>query len=344
MVLDKGDRRLRALFVGLALAAAPPVFLAARHLGPLYVLGAAAIEGLALMNVFGGLAGIMGLFAAVLVPACSSSDEPPDGGGAGGCSPESLDDCEYPSRGVSYTERVGISVTEPVSGRELPLLARIPEGPGPFPTIVWSHGGGFNDTGHRQAEQWGDALASHGYAVIHIAHATLTTEAGLALCAACSVPANECAPGEDEDANGLVALFKTHDVVAVLDALPMLSDASVAAGGPAIDLERVAVAGWSAGARAPIVAHGAVFYPSMSAPVYSMVHSLPKAAVAMSPVGPDYGGFFDTGSDNTWQGMRGPVLMATGDNDLKTSKPDLTGEDRRVAFEKQPADGSRWLL
>src|SRR6185436_6068831 len=99
------------------------------------------------------------------------------------------------------------------------------------PAVIWSHGGGFNDTGHRQAVEWGDALASHGYVVIHIAHATLTAEAGRAFCAAGSVPTAECVIGEDEDANGLVALVKSHDVVAVLDALPRLSAASVAAGG-----------------------------------------------------------------------------------------------------------------
>lgn len=34
----------------------------------------------------------------------------------------------------------------------------------------------------------------------------------------------------------------------------------------------------------------------------------------------------------------------TGDNDVKPSKPDLTGADRRIAYERQPADGSRYLL
>lgn len=219
----------------------------------------------------------------------------------------------------------------------------MPDGEGPFPTVVWSHGGGFNDNGHRQAKQWGDALATHGYVVIHVAHTGLTVDGGLALCAAASVPTAECVPGGDED-DGLVALVKSHDIVAVLDALPMLSDASVAGGGPAIDFDRVAVAGWSAGSRAPLITHGAVFLPSASAPVFSLPHALPKAVLALSPIGPGYGGFFDDGSAHSWQGVRGPVLMITGDNDLKATKPDLTGLDRRVAFEKQPADGSRWLL
>lgn len=153
----------------------------------------------------------------------------------------------------------------------------------------------------------------------------------------------ECVPGE-EDANGLVALVKTLDVTAVLDALPMLSAGSVQMGGPAIDLDRVAVAGWSAGALARPITMGAVFLPSASAPPFSLPHPLPVAALGLSPIGPGYGGFFDDGTDSTWDDVRGPFFVGTGDNDLKTTKPDLTGANRRIAFDKQPADGTRWML
>ena len=281
---------------------------------------------------------------------CGGSDDgnaSVSGGSAGtsACSSTNVDACEYPSRGLSFTVRQGLSVTDALTGRELLLLARVPDGPGPFPVVVWSHGGGFNAAGHQNSVEWGEALAHHGYAVIHIAHIPLTAESAQAFCDLGKVPPAECGTsGGDEDATGLVALVKTRDVITVLDALPSLSDASVKAGGPAIDLTRVVVAGWSAGSRAPVVTHGAVFLPSPSAPAMTMTHSLPVAAVALSPMGPGYAGFFDDGTSNTWQNMRGPVLMLTGDNDIKPSKPELTGADRRIAFEKQPADGSRWLL
>lgn len=298
------------------------------------------------------------VLAAALVVACGgngghgTSGTGAGGSGAGGaggsvangCGPSNVDACEYPSAGLSFDVREGIDVTDPVTGRVLPLLVRVPKGPGPFPAIVWSHGGAFNATGHRLLKTWGETMAAHGYAGIHIAHVPLTAETGAAMCTVGSVPAAECVPPSDEDATGYIALVKSRDVVAVLDALPMLSDASVKAGGPAIDLDRIAVAGWSGGARAPIVTYGAVFYPSPSAPKMSMSHPLPKASVALSPMAPGYAGFFDEGTDDTWQHMRGPVFMGTGDNDLKPAKPDLTGADRRIAFEKQPADGSRWLL
>lgn len=255
-----------------------------------------------------------------------------------------LDACEYPSLGIDYDEVLGGSVDDPVTGRTLPLLARVPVGDGPFPVVIWSHGGGFIETGHLQANDWGDAIASHGYVVLHVGHVPLTAESGLALCELAGVPTSECTIGDDEDANGLTALVKTRDVIAVLDALPGLSDASVARGGAAIDLERIAVAGWSAGARAPQLTHGAVVSLTESVPRFELVDTRPVAAVAMSPMAPGYAGFFQDGDEDSWQGMRGPVLMATGDNDLKATKPDLTGEDRRLAFSLQPADGTRWLL
>jgi hypothetical protein len=279
--------------------------------------------------------------------AGSGASGPSGGGGANSqCEAENLDACDYPSPGLTATKQEGIAITDNKTGRELPLLVRIPEGEGPFPLVVWSHGGGFSQAGHKQAVEWGTTLAEHGYAVLHIAHVPPTLDSAAALCELGSVPPADCTvdAASDEDDNGLIALVKTLDVIAVLDRLPQLSEASVEAGGPAIDLDKVAVAGWSAGARAPIVTHGARFQALPNLEPITLTHDLPRAAVALSPMGPGYAGFFDEADGNTWEDMRAPVFMATGDNDLKASKPDVSGADRRIAFERQPADGQRWLL
>lgn len=252
---------------------------------------------------------------------------------------------EYASRNLGFTLRRNLTVTDAVTGRVLPLLYREPAGAGPFPVVVWSHGGGFLQNGHEQSSEWGSVFAKHGYLVIHIAHVPPTTATSMALCTRGNVPANECvAMSNDDDSTGLLALAKTGDVVAVLDALSTLSAQNVDAGGPAMDLSKVAVAGWSAGSRAPVVTHGATIRPTPSAPVFSLASTRAIAAIALSPTGPPVGGFFDTGGMNSWSAMRGPVLMMTGQNDAKPSQPLLTGPVRRLAFEKQPADGSRWLL
>jgi dienelactone hydrolase len=250
----------------------------------------------------------------------------------------------YPSRNGEYTEREGLATTEPVSGRQLPLLVRVPSGSrGPQAAVIWMHGGGFNDNGHREGKAWGDMLAKHGYVVIHVASSFPDAESGLKMCAKAAVPRHECHAG-DEDANGLLTVFRSLDLGAVLDDLPRLSRLSAAAGGPEIDMARVAVGGWSGGSRAPMIAMGATTKPSESAPMYFAPHPLPAVAFGMSPSGPPFGGWFDEGGKSSWSTMRGPYLMATGGNDVKPGKPELTGEIRRLPFQAQPGDGKRWLL
>lgn len=252
---------------------------------------------------------------------------------------------EYASRNLGVSLRRNLTVTDPVTGRVLPLLYREPAGAGPFPVVVWSHGGGFLQNGDEQSSEWGTVFSKHGYLVIHIAHVPLTMATSMALCTRGNVPANECVVmANDDDSTGLLALAKTGDVVAVLDALPTLSLQNVDAGGPAMDLSKVAVAGWSAGSRAPVVTHGATLRPTPSSPVFSLPNTRPIAGIAISPTGPPVGGFFDTGGMNSWSAMRGPMLMMTGQNDVKPGQPLLTGPVRRLPFEKQPADGARWLL
>lgn len=255
----------------------------------------------------------------------------------GGCSASSLDGCEYPVGSAALTTQT-VMVTEPISGRSLPVLVRKPAGAGPFPVVIWSHGGGFDNDGQRLSPEWGETFAHHGFVAMNLGHPSVSQSAGLALCTEGKVPMNECTPSADEDSNGFLALVKSRDVIAVLDALPTLQV------GVALDLDRVAVAGWSAGARAPQVMQGARFIPSASAVPYAAPHARVKAIIGASPISPGYGGFFDNATGNSWDQVRGPVLMLTGHNDVKAAKPDLKGVDRRIAWDRQPADGKRWLL
>lgn len=261
-----------------------------------------------------------------------------------GCAEDALTACEYPSRGVEFDEREGIATTEPETGRSLPLVARVPRLPGPLPVVVWSHGGGFTQGGQLGSDAWGETFARHGYVVIHVGHAPLGAEGARTLCTLASVPENECAPSEDDDANGLVAIGRSYDLKAVLNDLPRLSQVSVNNGGPALDLTRVAVVGWSGGARGPMTLMGAKVKPTASAPLFTNPHALPKAAIFLSPAGPGFGGWYEEAGDNSFDELRGPTLSATGTHDVKPNKPQLTGEIRRRHFDLVPGDGQRWLL
>lgn len=294
-----------------------------------------------------------------LVAACSESTggaggpgagdaaaPPPSGTDASACSEADLAACEYPQRNVAAKEVEGTSVEDTTTKRVLPLLARVPEGAGPFPVVVWSHGGGFNDGGHRLGKEWGATIAGQGFVVIHVAHVGLTAEAAQAVCAAASIPPAECTLDgvSADDDTPLVGMVKTLDVLAVLDRLDELSKGSVARGGPALDLSRVATGGWSAGSRAPVVLLGAKLKVTPSAPLFTRPHERVVASVALSTTGPGFGGFYDDGGDSSWKTMRGPLFIGTGENDVKPNKPELTGVLRRVPFTAQPGDGTRRLL
>lgn len=276
-------------------------------------------------------------------PDASSPSSAPDGSVAA-CSASDLSSCDYPGHALKSTEREGFTVDEKITGRVLPMLARIPEGAGPFPVVLWSHGGGFNDGGHRLSQEWGTALAGQGYVVLHPAHVALTAAGGKAVCDLASIPAAECTLDAADEDSPVIGMVKGLDLIAVLDRLEALSKESVARGGPALDLARVATAGWSGGSRGPLMLHGTKVKTTASAPLYSRPDARVVASVGLSPAGPGFGGYFDGGAETSWTAVRGPFLIATGQNDVKPNKPELTGPIRRFAFSAQPADGRRRLL
>lgn len=307
------------------------------------------------MNV---LARSLAALTLALLAACSSSDSTAGASDDGGattdgaatgaattCTEADLARCDYPERALSVSERVGVEVRDAKTGRTLPLVARIPEGAGPFPVFVWSHGGGFNQAGNRTSDTWGTAIASQGFVVLHASHVPLTAEAGRAICALAAIPAGECKVDASDEDGPIVAVVKALDLIAVLDGLEEISKASVARGGPALDRARVAVGGWSAGSRGPTVLLGAKLRTTASAPLFARPDTRVVAAFGLSTAGPGFGGYFDDGGGVTsWSAMRGPFLLMTGANDVKPLKPGLTGEVRRFPFSAQPGDGSRHML
>ncbi|MBL9013755.1 MAG: hypothetical protein JNL83_06245 [Myxococcales bacterium] len=259
------------------------------------------------------------------------------------CSASDLDACEYPLQNLTTTQR-RVTIMDQSTGRQLPLLARIPALPGPLPVFIWSAGGGFYDNAEDQSAVWGETIARQGYVVIHIGHVPLTLQTGSTICQLAQIPTNECMPPSGDEDSYVVAVGKAYDEKAVLDKLQVLSDGSVSMGGPALDLGKVAVGGWSGGSRGPQILMGARIDTTASAPRFTLEDARVKAVVEMSPAGPTYGGFFDTGTNDSWRTMRGPTLVSTGTNDVKPDKPALTGAIRRIAYTKQPADGTHRLL
>lgn len=295
------------------------------------------------------------------LPACSSgatkagsatssdSAAPGDSGAPEeACDAATWEDCAWASRAhgvlrfpASSTEP-GLTLSDPSTGRELPVLVRVPEGEhGPLPVVIWSHGGGFDDAGHTRGREWGEVLAAHGLAVVHVAHVELVPDTRRTVCALGGVPDPEC--------QAEVALFgaiaRPRDVVTVIDGLDEVSAWLQAQGGPALDSATVLTAGHSAGSQAGLVLAGAVREIAPSVPRYSDPDPRPVATLGLSPQGPDHSGFFDTGTESSWDGLTRPTLLMTGDNDENPSNTDLTGPVRREAFEGLGGtDGAQHLL
>lgn len=260
------------------------------------------------------------------------------------CSETALDACEYASRALAFTVVRNLTVREPLTQRELPILVRIPDLPGPLPVVIFSHGGSLAVGNEEQSVAWGETFAQHGYLDLHVGHVPLGAEGTRALCAQVGLPVTECRQNGDEDSNGLLAIIRADDLSAVLDALPRLSALAVAQGRPAFDLDRVVLAGWSGGSRGPTLNLGATVTPITGAAPFSVSHPKPIAMLVASPTGPGFGGFYETPSGHSWTGLRGPTLQLTGTNDVKPASPTLDGPVRRRPFDLQHADGHRWLL
>lgn len=285
-----------------------------------------------------------GVIAAATFTASTGCGEV-EGGATDGCSASTIDGCEYAGRNLTVTERVGVTSSNSTTGRSLPLRIEIPEGAGPFPVVIWSHGGGFNDTGHLLGKEWGDALSSHGFVVVHPGHVTPTKNELAALCTWAGIPVAECNGDDQSEDFPFLAAVRSHDIITVMDDLSRLSGLSVGQGGPALDLTRVVIGGWSGGSRSSMVLMGAKIDITTTVSRFSRPDARPVASIVLSATGPGFGGFFDTGSETSWDAMRGPVFMATGDNDVKPTNPELTGPVRRVPFSAQPGDGgARHLL
>ncbi len=297
------------------------------------------------------------ILLAALTIACGGRGRDPDmrgrDSGAGdaspstGCSDSTYESCVYESRGLAVTNTprdpdTVLHVHDDLTGRDIPLVAYIPEGDGPFPVVIFSHGGGFTD-GHNTSQTWGNELAAHGYVSIHYGSIEPDATAFMAYCDIAEIPPEECTASA-VDPEVLMLIGRSRDIIAVMDSLDELSAQSVARGGAALDVERVAIVGWSGGSRSEMPVMGATAIASASVPRFTNPDPRPRAAVFLSPAGPGFGGFFDDGTETSWDELRGPTLIATGDNDLKPDNPDLTGPIRRVPFDAQPGDGARHML
>jgi dienelactone hydrolase len=214
------------------------------------------------------------------------------------------------------------SWTDAARGRTLPLRVRWPEGPGPWPLVLFSHGlGGSRDGG----EAWGQAWREAGCAVIHLQHPGSDTVVWLqgptALRGAAS-PAQ--------------LLNRVADVHFVLDEVQR-RHAAGDGDWRRVRLDAIGVSGHSFGAQT-VAALAGRRYP-VAAP--GLVDPRPRAFIAFSPaVGPGR-----LSPAEQYGGVQRPFMVLTGSLDGDPFGSYATGEPRWRVYDALPpgAKAGLWL-
>jgi predicted dienelactone hydrolase len=209
-----------------------------------------------------------------------------------------------PAAGSHAVEESSVVWHDATRDRDVPVKFYIPAGVASPPLVVFSHGIGED----RDSYAWlGRAWASHGYASIHVTHAgtdKATLRQGyLKLYRA------------TKDSRNWIA--RPLDVRFVLDQL-----ARHAEGAPRVDLERVAVAGHSAGAFTALAITG------LRAGTEAVTLTDPRVKVAIALSMPK----MDVVPPSGYDSLTAPTLHMTGTCDGSLTYRTRPA-DRRVPFE-----------
>ncbi|MCX7893041.1 MAG: hypothetical protein N2544_11830 [Burkholderiales bacterium] len=214
-------------------------------------------------------------------------------------------------------ERVAVLAAEwhdAARDRTLPVKLYVPQGAGPFPVILFSHGlGGTRDAGREWAAHW----ASHGYFVVALQHPG--SDASLWRGARSR---DEAVRGLREGMTPHQLLARAGDVRFALDELARRRDA----GDPAVaaaNLARVGISGHSFGAQTTQAVAGERF----PVPV-SLAEPRLAAAIAFSPSA--------RGPEAAWPerfgGIAIPFFAITGTRDGDVAGTGATPENRTLPF------------
>lgn len=205
-------------------------------------------------------------------------------------------------------------------GRDLPVRIRWPDGDGPWPLLLFSHGlGGSRDGG----EVWGQAWRDAGFVVIHLQH-----------------------PGSDAVvlAQGLAALWaaatprqlvkRVADVHFVLDEVQR-RNASADGNWARVRLDAIGVSGHSFGAQTVAAVAGRRYPVEASA----LVDTRPRAFMAFSPtVTPGR-----MSASERFGSVTRPFMVLTGSLDGDPFGAYTGGEPRWQVFDALPAGAKAGL-
>ncbi len=255
--------------------------------------------------------GGVGRGAAVLVAlawmaACASQPKAP----APPPKPVAPPAAELARSGLSVVLEADVTLTDSSRGRDVPVHVTYPEGTGPFPVIVFSHGAGGSGQSYKAlARFW----ATHGFVVLAPTHADSLAGKGKDPTAeALRETVNDAAQdpkGWENRARDLA--FVVAATAAVEARVPLLKDK--------LDAARVGVGGHSYGAFTAQLLAGATVDVPKSAKAKSFADPIPKAFLLLSPQGKGQQGL----TEKSWASVERPLMVVTGtlDKGVKGQDP-----------------------
>ena len=212
------------------------------------------------------------------------------------------------------------SWTDTARGRTLPLRVHWPEGPGPWPLVLFSHGlGGSREGG----EAWGQAWREAGCVVLHLQHPGSDTAVWVQGLTSLRTAAN---PAQ--------LLNRAADVHFVLDEVQRRHDAGDS-DWRRVRLDAIGVSGHSFGAQT-VAALAGRRYP---VDVPGLVDPRPKAFIAFSPAV----GQGRLTPAQQYGGVQRPFMVLTGSLDGDPFGSYATGEPRWQVYDALPAGAKAGL-
>ncbi|MBZ5569434.1 MAG: alpha/beta fold hydrolase [Acidobacteriia bacterium] len=197
--------------------------------------------------------------------------------------------------------------------KDLRLKIYYPEGPGPFPVVIFSHGAFASREAYSALGQY---WASYGYVSIHPSHADSRQDSGYR--------------GTLRQVLLDSRLWRSRpkDISFVIDSLAQIERLAPTLKGK-LDRARIGVGGHSYGAYTAVAIGGAtVLMPGAKAP-QSFADKRVRAIVALSPQGEGEMGL----TSRSWEHIRVPMLAMYGSRDFGTQR-------RTPTWRSQPFNGA----
>lgn len=213
--------------------------------------------------------------------------------------------------------------------REIPVRIYYPQGKGPFPVLIYSHGLGGS---YKTKIYLANFLTSHGFVCIHLTH--YGSDSSLI---DISKPREEVIKTLRNSINMKSIMDRPKDVIKVLDSLTDLEMAFPELKGK-MDKNTIGVHGHSFGAFTTLLIAGAFQQKSMvlGRPV---LDPRPKAFIAMSPQGTRPG----VDPKEVYSGMTRPFMSMTGSEDTDPIQVGRTAESRTIPYHNMPP-GDKYLV